>query len=246
MDNTTYIALSRMDTQMRAMSVLANNLSNADTAGYKASHVLFSDYLVKQKDGHAADGTATEAYTQDRSTYRDFGQGTLQQTGNPLDIAITGEGFFSVMTAQGVRLTRNGRFQRLADGRITDGAGNVLLDRTGQPVQLRPQDRTISLAADGTLSTESGVAAEVGLVTVDNAYTLVGEGNQIFRATTQTRQLNNKELRQGMLEGSNVNSMTETTQLVQLQRDFEITSNLVESEETREKNAIDKIIQTQS
>ncbi|NHN83989.1 flagellar basal-body rod protein FlgF [Acetobacter musti] len=245
MDNTTYIALSRMDTQMRAMSVLANNLSNADTPGYKASHVLFSDYLVKQK-GSQATGEADEAFNQDRATYRDFGQGTLQQTGNPLDIAITGEGFFSVMTAQGVRLTRNGRFQRLADGRITDDAGNVLLDRTGQPVQLRPQDRTISLASDGTLSTENGVAAEIGLVTVDNPYTLVGEGNQIFRPTTQTRQLDNKELRQGMLEGSNVNSMTETTNLIQLQRDFEVVSNLVESEATRRQNAIDKIIQTQS
>ncbi|NHO32919.1 flagellar basal-body rod protein FlgF [Acetobacter fallax] len=246
MDNTTYIALSRMDTQMRAMSVLANNLSNADTPGYKASHVLFSDYLVTQKGDHTAAGSSTEAYNQDRATWRDFTQGTLQQTGNPLDIAITGEGFFSVMTAQGVRLTRNGRFQRLADGRITDGAGNTLLDRTGQPVQLRPEDRTINLASDGTLSTENGVAAEIGLVTVDNPYTLSGEGNQVFRATTPTRQMDTKELRQGMVEGSNVNAMTEMTQLVQLQRDFEVASNLVESESTRRQNAIDKITQLQS
>lgn len=246
MDNTTYIALSRMDTQMRAMTVLGNNLSNASTPGFKADHVLFSDYLVKMKGGYSTPGSATEAYTQDRSTYRDFTQGTLQHTGNPLDIAITGDGFFSVMTSAGVRLTRNGRFQRLSDGTVTDGAGNALLDRTGQPVTLRPEDRTISLAADGTLSTENGVAAELGLVRVENNYTLVGEGNQLFRATTPTTQLENKELRQGMIEGSNVDSMTEMTHLVQLQRDFEITANLVESEATRRQNAIDKITQIQS
>lgn len=246
MDNTTYIALSRMDTEMRAMDVLASNLANANTAGYKANHVLFSDYLVNQKGEKTAPGGAKEAYTQDRSTYRDYGQGTLQQTGNPLDIAINGEGYFSVMTQQGVRLTRNGRFQRLSDGTVADAAGNTLLDRTGDPVQLRPEDRQINLASDGTLTTEHGVAAQIGLVTVDNPYTLTSEGGQLFRPTTQTRQLENVEVRQGMLEGSNVNSMTEMTQLVQLQRDFQITANLVESEATRRQNAIDKIIQTQS
>ncbi|GBQ93474.1 flagellar basal body rod protein FlgF [Acetobacter nitrogenifigens DSM 23921 = NBRC 105050] len=246
MDNTTYIALSRIDTEMRAMSVLANNLSNASTPGFKASHVLFSDYLVKMKGEHTTPGAATEAYNQDKATYHDFAQGALQQTGNSLDAAITGDGYFSVMTRDGVRLTRNGRFQRLSDGRITDSAGDALLDRTGQPVTLQPTDRTVSIASDGTVSTENGVAAEIGVVTVDNAYTLVGEGSQLFRATTATRQMTNRDIREGMVEGSNVNSMTEMTQLVQLQRDFEFNTNLIESEATRKQNAIDKITQLQS
>ncbi|NHN87329.1 flagellar basal-body rod protein FlgF [Acetobacter conturbans] len=246
MDNPTYIALSRMDAQQRAMSVLANNLANTSTVGFKAGHLQFADYLAQVKGESGASGTDTEAYVQDRATYSDFTQGALQQTGNALDIAITGEGFFSVMTRDGVRLTRNGRFQRLSDGQVTDAAGNALLDRTGQPVTLRPEDRTISLASDGTLSTENGVAAEIGLVRVQNNYDLHAEGNELFRATTPTTQMDTKELRQGMLEGSNVNSMTEMTNLVQLQRDFQITANLIESEATRRQNAVDKITQTQS
>lgn len=246
MDNTTYIALSRMDAQQRSMSVLANNIANASTAGFKAGHMQFSDYLSKLKNGHHPAGETSDTYTQDRATYRDFTQGTLQQTGNPLDIAISGDGFFSVMTANGVRLTRNGRFQRLSDGSITDAAGNPLLDRLGDPLVLRPEDQTISIASDGTISTETRVAGEVGLVNVANKYDLVGEGNQLFKSSAPTQQVAVKELRQGMLEGSNVNTMTEMTNLVQLQRDFQITANLVESEATRRQNAIDKITQTQS
>ncbi len=246
MDNTTYIALSRMDAEQRAMSVLANNIANGSTAGFKSGHVQFADYLSRLKDGPHAPGENPEVYVQDRATYRDFTQGALTQTGNPLDIAITGEGFFSVMTEQGVRLTRNGRFQRLSDGSVTDAAGHALLDRTGQPIVLRPQDRTVSIASDGTLSTENGVAAEIGLVRVANNHDLHGEGSELFRASTPTTQMDVKELRQGMLEGSNVNMMSETTNLVELQRDFQITANLVESESTRRQNAIDKLTQTQS
>ncbi|MFT8719604.1 flagellar basal-body rod protein FlgF [Acetobacter sp.] len=246
MDNPTYIALSRMDAQQRAMSVLANNLANTTTAGFKAGHLQFADYLSRTNGGNQAAGEKNDAYVQDRATYRDFTQGTLQQTGNQLDIAITGAGFFSVMTSEGVRLTRNGRFQRLSDGSITDAAGNALLDRTGQPITLRPEDHTISIASDGTISTESGVAGEIGLVRVENNYTLHGEGNELFSASTPTTQMDTKELRQGMLEGSNVNSMTEMTNLVQLQRDYQITANFIDGESTRRQNAIDKITQTQS
>ncbi|GBQ22083.1 flagellar basal body rod protein FlgF [Acetobacter estunensis NRIC 0472] len=246
MDNTTYIALSRMDAETRAMSVLANNLANGSTPGFKAGHLQFSDYLVKAKGGTPAPGESPDTYTQDRATWRDFSQGALQQTGNPLDLAISGEGYFSVMTANGVRLTRNGRFQKLSDGSVTDAAGNALLDRTGQPIVLRPEDRTINISADGTISTESRVVAELGLVNVANPHDLSEEGDQLFRAKTPTTQMEVKEFRQGMIEGSNVNTMTEMTNLVQLQRDFQITANLVDSESTRRQNAIDKIIQTQS
>ncbi|MDG6095720.1 flagellar hook basal-body protein [Acetobacter sp. AN02] len=246
MDNTTYIALSRMDTEMRAMTVLANNLANASTAGFKSSHVLFSDYLSKMKDNNGIKGADTDFYTQDRATYRDQTQGTLETTGNPLDLALVSDGYFSVQTANGVRLTRNGRFQRMSDGRIADADGNVLLDRRGQAMVVPQRDVQITVAADGTVMSESGVLGEIATLTVDNQNTLQAEGGRLFRATTQTRQTPTREIRQGMIESSNVSSMTEITNLIQLQRDFQITASLVENEATRRQNAIDKITQLQS
>lgn len=245
MDNTTYIALSRMDADLRSISVLANNIANASTAGFKAGHMQFSAYLAKQ-NGTSSPTEKTEAYTEDRATWRDFRQGTLQQTGNPLDVAITGEGFFSVMTPRGVRLSRNGRFQRLNNGQISDASGNTLLDQNGQPLVIPPRDVSISVASDGTISSENGVIGQIGVVTVDNLLTLSEEDAQTFRATTPTRQLQKRDIRQGMLEASNVDAMTETSHLLELQRDFQITSNLIDSESTRRKTAIDKILQIQS
>jgi flagellar basal-body rod protein FlgF len=94
MDNTSYIALSRVNALTHDLEVTSNNLANANTTGFKASRELFSDYIVRQKDIHGTPGARTEAYTQDRATYQNHGQGQLRQTGNPTDFAINGEGFF--------------------------------------------------------------------------------------------------------------------------------------------------------
>lgn len=241
LENTTYIALSRVDVLSRALEVTANNLANANTDGFKASKELFSDYLVQQKDVHGLPGDKEEVYTQDRSTYQDRLQGALRQTGNLTDFAINGEGYFAVRTTQGVRLTRNGEFNRRADGTIVDGSGNPLIDRNGNNVVIPPRDHTLSVASDGTMSTETGRVATLDLVTVDNPNTLVPEGGYLLRPTTPTRNVANKEIRQGMLESSNVNAVSETTQMVEIQRDYDLTFQLIQTESTRQSNAIDKI-----
>jgi len=246
MENATYIALSRLDTQDRAMSVVANNIANGSTAGFKAEHTLFSDYLVHQTGNNTAPGGEIEAYTQDRATYQNHAQGEFQQTGNPLDIAIGGDGFFQIKTSEGTRLSRSGRFERMSDGTITDESANPLLGQDNQPIRIDPADKTITIASDGTISTESGIAGKIGIVTPQDANQLHAEGSKLFRADTKTTPLETPHLMQGAIESSNVQMMTEMTHMLDIQRNFQFLSQFVDSESTRQQDAISKIVQTQA
>ncbi len=245
MENTTYIALSRLDTQQRAMDVIANNIANANTDGFKAQRVLFSDYLSQQHGVNAPPGGAVLHYTQDRATYLDQKDGSLTQTGNPLDVALSGPGFFTVSTPGGPRLTRSGKFGLMSDGHIADSSGNLLLDRNGSPLQLSPSDTNIRISGKGTISTENGTVGQIGVVTVDDTNRLVPEGGTLYRATAGTTPAAQPKVAQGMVETSNVQPINELTQMIQTQRDFGFVSQFVESENQRQQSAIDKIVQQQ-
>ena len=245
MENTTYIALSRLDAQQRAMDVISNNIANANTDGFKAQRILFSDYLSQQHGVNAPQGGATLAYTQDRATYLDQKDGSLSQTGNPLDLALTGPGFFTVSTPSGPRLTRSGRFGLLSDGRVADASGNLLLDTGGNPLQLSPSDTKIRISGNGTVSTENGAVGQIGVVTVDDTNQLVPEGGKLYRATTGTTAATQPKVSQGMVESSNVQPITELTKMIQTQREFQFVTQFIESEAQRQQTAIDKLVQTQ-
>ncbi len=243
MDVTGYLALARIDSLTRGLEVTANNLANASTDGFKQQKVLFSDYLSPQKLGNSEGGERNLTYTQDRSTYMDTLQGELRQTGNALDLALNGQGYFMIQTAQGIRLTRNGQFQRSSDGTIVDSAGNPLLDDQRRPIQLQNQDQILPLgiSSDGTISTERGSITKLGVATVDNLNTLKAEGNHLFNPTTPLQNVPNVEIRQGMLEASNVNAVEETTAMIKTQREYDLNFQLLQTEFTRRENAIDKI-----
>ncbi|MBS1091211.1 flagellar basal-body rod protein FlgF [Gluconobacter sp. Dm-74] len=243
MENSTYIALSRMDAQQRAMSVVADNMSNASTVGYKRENVLFSDFLSHQHGSKQAEGADTESYTQDRATYRDFQQGDMQSTGNPLDLALGGEGYFQVRTANGVRLTRAGRFEEQQDGAVVDESGNALLDRDGQPIVIPQADHRITISADGVISTETGEQGQIGIVTAQDDNKLQAEGSRLLRTEQPTTAVERPNIVQGMVEGSNVQMMTEVTKMMEIQRNFQFMAQFVDAEATRQKNAIDKIVQ---
>ncbi len=156
MDLPANIAASRVVAQLRAMDVTAANVANANTPGYRAERMLFSDWLQRQRDVASPPGGQVIAYTQDRATWRDSTAGPMSRTGNPLDLALSKDGYFTVGTPNGPRLTRSGRFGLLPNGTIADSAGEALLDTNGRPIQLSPADTQLTVAADGTLSSENG------------------------------------------------------------------------------------------
>lgn len=246
MENSTYIALSRLDAQQRTMDVIAGNIANANTAGYKTERVLFSDFLVRQQDTHTPPGGEVLSFTQDRATYRDHSAGSLTQTGNPLDLALGSSGYFSVQTPNGTRLTRSGRFGLLADGTIADSSGNALLDTAGSPIQLPVGDSPIHIAADGTISGDTGRVAKVGVVDVIDVNQLFPEGGKQFRSVITPQPATQPKIVQGAVEESNVQPITELTHMMQTERDFQFVSQFVQSEADRQQSTIDKITQTQT
>lgn len=241
MDNTTNIALSRLDAQQRAMDVIANNIANASTPGYKAERTLFSDWLSPQNGTTMPAGDRMLAYTQDRATYRDQSAGALNQTGNPLDIAINGDGFFTVQTAQGVRLTRAGRFSLLQDGTIADQNGNALLDPLGHKLVIAPGDTGLTISGDGTIETSSGTIGKIAVVRAKDFNSLQAQGSRLFDTGSGVTPAANPKLVQGALESSNVQPVLEVTRMMTQMREFQFMTQFVQAESTRMQDAIAKI-----
>lgn len=239
MENPTYIALSRMLSQQRMMDVVANNVANSDTPGFKAEHVQFSDWLLKAR-GTAGD-ERTLAFSQDRATWRDLSPGTLTHTGEPLDLALGGDGYFSVKTGNGVRLTRAGRFTVGTDGTIQDVAGHPLLDDGGNTITVSASTGEITVAADGTISSGTSRIGKVGIVNVSDPGRLSAEGSHLFRADAPTSTLAAPRIVQGALEGSNVVPVLEMTRMMQTEREFQFVSQFVQGEGDRQQSAIDTL-----
>ncbi len=242
MELTAAIAASRMDAQMRALDVVADNMANASTPGFKAERVMFSQWINRQTGAAPPPGGQTVAFAQDQATWRETQPGALNHTGNPLDLAISGDGYFTVGTPRGPRLTRDGRFGLLPNGTIADAAGNALLDVNGQPIQLSTADTRITVAGDGTVSSENGQIGKIGLVRPKNPLALSGEGGTLFRADAPTTPVDGPQLVQGAIEESNVQPVLEMTRMMDNYRQFQFLSQLVQAESDRQQTAIDKLL----
>jgi flagellar basal-body rod protein FlgF len=242
MNLATNIAASRLIAAQRAMDVVAQNLANADTPGYKEERMLFTDWLGRQGSAASAAGEASVAYVQDRATWREQAAGALTHTGNPFDLALTSNGYFTVATPNGPRLTRNGRFGLLPDGTLTDMAGNAVLDDGGQPIRLAPTDTDVTIAGDGTLSSVNGQLGKIGVVQPTDPMRVTAEGGTLFRADVPTTPVTAPGVVQGAVEGSNVQPVLEVTRMMDGLRQFQFVSALVQAEDDRQQSAIDKLL----
>ena len=246
MENITTIATSRLVAQSRAMDVTADNIANANTPGFKTARMQFSDWIVRQGAAAPPRGGATLAYTQDRATWRDFQSGPLSHSANPLDLGITGEGYFTVATPQGPMLTRAGRFSLSANGTISNAAGQALLDIAGQPIRLSPADTTLTVAGDGTISSENGSVGKIGVVTPSDPMRLQAQGGAGFRSGSATAPVALPSIVQGAVEDSNVQPVQEMVRMMNELREFQFVTQMVEGEDQRQQSAIDKILQRRS
>lgn len=262
MQTPTYIALSRQMVLQRQMDVVANNLANANTPGFKVEEMVMSEYKIR------AEKPVKLSYVQDFATARDFRDGPLKMTGNDLDLAIQGDGFFAVQTPQGTRYTRVGRFQLDRDGQIVTSQGYPVL-AGGAPITVNPDDGRINVAEDGSISTDRAkngtqqqVLGRLDVVSFADKNQLVPEqdnlfspGNQIARpvntdlgtanvgqpvAGTATLGSSTKIL-SGMLEDSNVKPIVEMTSMIQVTRNYQAVQKFLDSEHQRQLAAVNQI-----
>ena len=236
------VIASRLVAQQRVTEVTAGNLANAGTPGYKAERVLFSDWLSRQTGAKTPPGGEIVAYTQDRATWREQQAGPLTQTGNPFDLALTGDGWFTVNTPQGPRLTRNGRFGPMPDGTLADAVGNAVLDTNGRPIQLSPTDIRVAIAGDGTVSSENGQLGKIGVVKPSDPMKMQAEGGTLFNPNGPTVPVSPPGIVQGAIEESNVQPVIEITRMMNDMRQFQLVVQFLQAEGDRQQSAIDKIL----
>ncbi len=241
MQNATYIALSSQMALQRQMDVVANNMANLSTPAYKNEQMLFSQYLVQPE------GTGPLAFVQDISTVRDLRQGPISKTGNPLDLALQGSGYFAVQTPLGARYTRNGHFTLDGQGQLVTSQGYAVLGDTGQPIAIPTDATDITIAPDGTISVKqpgTTAQAHVGKIqmvdfAVPQAVTPAANGLYVTDQTPQP--VSGTTMQQGMIEESNVQAVVELTRMMSVSRASSGIKSFLDAEDQRERNAIDKL-----
>ncbi len=230
MDAAGYATLNRQSGLMREMGVVANNIANASTTGYRREGVVFSEYVAAL----GQDPSLSMAHASGRHV--DLSQATLAQTGGAFDFAIQGEGFFLVETPQGDRLTRAGAFTPNAEGELVTMDGNRLLDAGGAPIFV-PPDAMVALAADGTLSANGEPLAQVGLWRPVDPLALRHQSGTLFDGGA-VEPVENGTLAQGMLEDSNVQPVSEIARMIEVQRAYELGQRFLDAEDERVRGVI--------
>ncbi|WP_298871075.1 flagellar basal-body rod protein FlgF [uncultured Bradyrhizobium sp.] len=248
MQNALLIGLSRQMTLERQMDVIANNVANVNTNGFKADHSLFEEYL--RSNAHEDNFVGSDrrvSYVQDRGTYRDVGQGPMEATNNPLDMAISGNAFFAVQANGAEHYTRDGKFALSSTGQLMTSDGNLVLGTAG-PIVFQPTDHDINVAPDGTVTVLEGTAkidtirGKIKMVTFDDPTKLTKLGANLYDAGSATQQPDAKStLQQGYVEKSNVNSVGEMSRMVEVMRSYTAIANLLQQQSDLHKSAIEKL-----
>ncbi|MRX49246.1 flagellar hook-basal body complex protein [Paracoccus sp. S-4012] len=230
MDNAIYAGLTRQSGLLREMRVVANNVANASTTGFRREGVVFAEHLsATGAQGRA--GTLSMGLA--RGRVADLRQGALEATGGRFDLGIEGEGFFMLQTPDGPRLTRAGAFLSDAAGNLVNGDGHLVLDEGQAPIALPPGARAIAVGPDGTVSADGEPVGRVGVFTVPDPAALQHRGGTLFEATAAPQPAEDTRLRQGFLEGSNVDPVFEISRLIEVQRSYELGQSLLDREDER-------------
>lgn len=238
METTAVIAASRQGALRRQLEVVANNLANMSTNGYKSSQMMFVEHVVKSKGGERLISPKL-TFTRDLATRLDTSDGAIQTTGNPLDLAIRNDGYFVVRDQGGKEFyTRNGQFRIDNTGQIVNQQGHALMAGTGQPVILAPTDTDIQIGRDGTISTENGQLGKLRIVRFENPQQLERTSGAMFTSQAQPLAVDRPDVIQGSLEGSNVEPIVEMARMIQLHRSYESAKSFVEREDEREREMI--------
>jgi flagellar basal-body rod protein FlgF len=254
MDNTLYVGLSRQAVLQRALDVAANNIANQDTVGFKVEELTTrTDPIAPPRSSGSltSPNLATVNYVLDTGVARDFGQGELSQTGNPLDVAIQGPGFFTLQTANGPRYTRDGRFTLDPQNQIVDQKGEPVLSTSGTPIVVNPQQGPIMIAKDGSVSQsangQSTQIAQIGVVQFANLSALSKQGSNQYSETSgqAAAPVTNAKVMQGFVEHSNVNPVKEVTSLISISRAYDRMQDIMSSTQDLSSKAVDSLGQLQ-
>lgn len=224
MDNSIYITLTRQLALFRDLEATANNVANTNTTGFNAEHVLFSSYMAQ--DANQGD-TNPMSFGYDVSTYRDASEGELKATGNDLDVAIEGNGYFVVQTPLGLRYTRAGNFRVDPDGTLVTVDGYPVMDPGNKPIVFGEDAHTIKIGEAGNIAVNGADYDILNVVQFENPKVLERLNGSLFKSNVTPHPAESARVVQGMLEGSNVQPVKELTHMVTVQHDVTDTAQLI-------------------
>ena len=241
MDNALYVGLSRQILLRREMDIIANNIANMDTTGFKVESLM--QKTDPAEPAVTLGGPRPVKFVAADGVARDFSQGALGTTGAPLDMAIEGQGFFQIQTPTGPRFSRDGRFTTDPTGRLVTQAGAAVLDAGGGEILIDAEKGQVAIGGDGVISQGAEQVGKIGVFSFANLGALEKTGDNLYRnaSNLQPQPAAEARVRQGMLEGSNVKSILEITRMVEVSRAYEQTAKMMDSEADLSRRAVERM-----
>lgn len=250
MENSLLVGLSRQVALERQLGVVANNIANVNTTGYKSDALLFEEYLRSPaQDAEFSGRDQRLSFVVDRATIHDFRSGGLERTGNPLDLALDGNAFFVVQVNGQDRYTRNGAFQINNQGQLVTNDGHQVVGTNG-PIVFQPGDQDITFGRDGTITVREGnntnvasVRGKLSVVTFEQLGVLQKQGANLFSVPNGVvaNPALNAGVHQGIIEKSNVNGVAEMARMIEVMRAYTGIANLMQQLNDVRKAAIERL-----
>ncbi|HTV37406.1 MAG TPA: flagellar basal-body rod protein FlgF [Xanthobacteraceae bacterium] len=253
MENSLLVGLSRQMALSHELDIVANNIANINTTGYKADNALFVQYLMpKASDDDFTGSDRRVSFVQDRASWIDFAPGSIQKTGSPLDVAIDGDAYLEVQTPRGVRYTRNGALQINATGQLVTTEGYQVLGDSG-PITFQPNDHDVIISPSGIITVREGNSAgdsprgRLQLAAFAQQTRLQKDGGSTFLAPPGVDPIPpalGTRVVQGAIEKSNVNPVAEISRMIQITQSYTDIANVLQQQSDQRKNALTQLSQT--
>jgi len=220
------------------MDIVANNVANMNTNGFRGQNIAFEEYISDPRYG---DDPLSFAY--DYGEYQNTAPGSQEQTGNPFNVALNGPGFMGIQSPAGETVyTRDGNFQRAIDGTLVTSAGYSVMGQGG-PITIPDNSSEINIDQRGVISNQDGPLGQIMIVEFDNVHMMEAMGNNVYRSPEAGKPAEKTTAAQGFLEGSNVKPVVEITRMIEILRDFQSTQRILQTEHDRLRSAIQALTQ---
>jgi flagellar basal-body rod protein FlgF len=241
MENSVYIGLSKQVVLSEKMSIIANNVANVNTPGYRAQNMIFSEYIEDPRH-----------MKEDISMVLDYGQyqmtdpGSMKETGAPLDVALVGNGFLGIQTPEGIQYTRAGNLTMDAEGVVRNARGMAVADDGGGELVIPNGATDIRIDQKGMITTNQGQVGQLMIAEFENYQKLDPQGNGLYATDEAPREAEKTVVKQGYLEGSNVEAVVEMTRMIDVLREYQAVQNMMTSEHERLRSSAQRLAKTQA
>ena len=245
MENPAYVVLSQQTALSKQMDVIANNLANVNTPAFRSQTLLFNEFLGKATNPGISGTGSRIAFVGLGGTLPDTRPGPIEPTGNQLDFALQGSGYFVVNTPDGPRYTRDGHFGLNGQGQLVNAQGYQVVDPAGRPLTVPQGAANIEVTPNGVLNSDKGQIGSLQIVKFDSDIAMQKIGTDLYQTDAPAQKVDSTTMvKQGMIEGSNVQPIIEVSKMIQVQRAYEAANQMIMNEHDRDIQAIQILTKT--